>query len=61
MVVFVCEDEPQARAFVRAAGGQVTGRLSTLRTAEQDWGYPGRERMRFAAGWVRSRSGAGAG
>jgi hypothetical protein len=47
VVVFVCEDEPQARAFVRAADEQVTGRLITLKAPPDQWAFPGRERMYF--------------
>src|SRR5581483_3513370 len=33
LVVFVCDDEPQARAFARAADGVLSGRVITLRTS----------------------------
>jgi hypothetical protein len=47
VVVFVCEDQPLARAFVPAADEQVTGRLITLKAPADQWAFPGRERMYF--------------
>jgi len=47
LVVFVCDDEPQARAFCRAADASFTGRIITLRTPPDQWRYPGRERAYF--------------
>ena len=47
LVVFVCDDEPQARAFCRAADSSFTGRIITLRTPPDQWRYPGRERAYF--------------
>jgi hypothetical protein len=47
LVVFVCQDEPQARAFCRAADAQFTGRIISLRAPPDQWRYPGRERTYF--------------
>jgi len=46
-VVFVCDDEAQARAFARAADVTLSGRVITLRTPPEGWHYPGRERTFF--------------
>jgi len=47
LVVFVCEDEAQARAFARAADVVLSGRVITLRTPPERWRFPGRERTFF--------------
>jgi hypothetical protein len=47
-VLFVCEDEEQALAFLRTADTEMTGHLSVLRTPEEQWEYPGRAQMFFA-------------
>jgi hypothetical protein len=47
-VLFVCDNEEQAMAFLRAADAEVTGHLSILRTPEEAWEYPARARILFA-------------
>jgi hypothetical protein len=47
--VFVCTDEAQAFAFMKAADHEVTGRLARPGTPESSWRSPGRERTLFVA------------
>jgi hypothetical protein len=49
LVVFVCPGEEQAMSLMRAADGEVTGRLARPGTRPDTWPTPGRERMLFAA------------
>jgi len=48
-VVFVCQDEPKARAFARAADARVTGAIGTAGRPPEEWHYPGRRSTYFVA------------
>ena len=47
IVVFVLEDEPTARRFLKRADAEVTGAIARIGTGEETWEYPGRRGMVF--------------
>ncbi|MGI8805438.1 MAG: replication-relaxation family protein, partial [Thermoleophilaceae bacterium] len=47
IVVFVLEDEPTARKFVRRADSEVTGAIARVGAGRETWDYPGRRGMFF--------------
>jgi hypothetical protein len=48
-VIFVCPDEPFARAACKIADQLVRGRIASLEDRPPAWPYPGRKRMFFVA------------
>ena len=47
IAVFVVEDEPPLRKFLRRADSEMTGAISRTGTQKETWAYPGRERTYF--------------